>query len=127
MVSKWKKENGENYKNILTPSNITGSCMICKDKICKINSVFYQKPKPKPKYTDKAFSVEFAKEMCDKINKARHTAKMKGLNCNPNADSISWNRCEEMKDELKAVNANKEKRFKEWKAEKANYEGDEIE
>lgn len=108
MVSKWKKENGQNYNNILTPSNITGSCMICKDKVCKINSVLYQKPKPKPKYSDKSFSDEFAKKMCDLINQARLKAKLKALDCDPKANTISWHRCEEMKDANRLININKE-------------------
>lgn len=105
---------------------VLGSCITCKDSRCFANSIFIKKH-PAPTFTTKAFSDEFSKELCSLINKARLTAKLKALDCNPKADTISWHRCEEMKDMDKAVDANKEKRLSEWRATKPSYKGDGIE
>ena len=44
--------------------------------------------------TGKDFSEEFSKEMCKLTNDYRKGNSKEALDCNPIADEISWERCE---------------------------------
>jgi hypothetical protein len=59
VIAHWRKENKDNYKNVFSASNITGSAMICKENVCKIETVFFER-KHIPIITDRKFSDNFA-------------------------------------------------------------------
>jgi hypothetical protein len=66
----WRKDNKADYNNILTASNITGSSMICKDDVCKVDTVFFER-KHVPVITNRGFSDAFSQAMCKEINEER--------------------------------------------------------
>jgi uncharacterized protein YkwD len=97
---------------MLGDSWVLGSCIICKDNLCKANSIFIKKH---PKITDRAFSDAFDKQMCMLINKERSKKHLPPLSCDHTSCSLAWNRVNKMIEEKGIIDDGAKKRLEEYK------------